>query len=66
MFLIVNYVIYGCCSARATPGAYHWSKNIAAVITQDKVIYDNLKMQIKNWSLHTCSFVITNLNFSVY
>ena len=50
----VNYVIYGCSSARTTQGVslYHYSltleENIAAVITQDRVIDDNLKSQIKN------------------
>ena len=38
----VNYIIYGCLSARTTPGAsLYWSvtleENIIAVITQDKV-----------------------------
>ena len=49
----VNYVIYGCFSARTTPGvSLYWSltleENIVAVITQDRVIDDNLKKQIKN------------------
>ena len=50
----VNYVIYGCSSARTTPGvSLYWSlitleENIIAVITQDRVIDDNLKRQIKN------------------
>ena len=44
----VNYVIYGCSSARATPrvSQYHsltQDENIVAVITQDRVIDDNLK-----------------------
>ena len=39
----VNYVIYGCSSARATPGvSLYWSltleENILAVITQDRVM----------------------------
>ena len=58
----VNYVIYGCFSARTTPGASLLSlyrsltleENIAAVITQDKVIDDNLKREIKNRTLCTC------------
>ena len=37
MMLGVNYVIYGFSSARLTPGKCCW------VITQDKVIDDNLK-----------------------
>ena len=49
----VNYVIYGCSSARLTPGVSLYrsltlEENIVAVITQDKVIDDNLKRQIKN------------------
>ena len=43
----VNYVIYGCSSARTTPGvSLYWSftleENIIAVITQDRVTDDNL------------------------
>ena len=43
----VNYVIYRCSSARATPGVSLYrscltlEENIVAVITQDKVIEDN-------------------------
>ena len=62
----VNYVIYGCSSARTTPGVslYHYSltleENIAAVITQDRVIDGNLKRQIKNQTLCTCRlFLLT-------
>ena len=45
----VNYVIYGCSSARTTPGVSLYRRlileeNIAAVITQDRVIDNNLKM----------------------
>ena len=48
----VNYVIYGCSSARLTPGvSLHQSlaleENIVAVITQDRVIDDNLKSKLK-------------------
>ena len=44
----VNYVIYGCSSARATPSVSLYrsltlEENIVAVITQDRVTYDNLK-----------------------
>ena len=44
----VNYLIYGCSSTRTTPGvSLYWSltleENIVAVITQDRVINDNLK-----------------------
>ena len=57
--------IYGCSSARTTPGVSYWSlitleENIVAVITQDRVIDDNLKRQIKNQTLCTCSlFLLT-------
>ena len=49
----VNYVIYCCSSATTTPGvSICWSftleENIIAVITQDRVINDNHKKQIKN------------------
>ena len=55
----VNYVIYGCFSARTTPGVSLYrsltqEENIVAVITQDRVINDNLKRQIKNQTLRTC------------
>ena len=58
MMPCVNYVIYGCSSARTTPGvSLYWSltleENIVAVITQDRVIDDNLKKQIKNRTLCT-------------
>ena len=48
MLLGINYVIYGCFSARTTPRvSLYWSltleENIIAVITQDRVIDDNLK-----------------------
>ena len=61
----VNYVIHGCSSARTTPGvSLHRSltleENIVAVITQDRVIDDNLKRQIKNQTLCTCRlFLLT-------
>ena len=55
----VNYLIYGCSSARTTPGVSPYrsltlEKNIFAVITQDSVIDNSLKMQIKNQTLCTC------------
>ena len=55
----VNYVIYGCSSARTTPGVSLYrsltlEENIVAVITQDRVIDDNLKRWIKNRTLCTC------------
>ena len=62
----VNYVIYGCSSARTTPGvSLYWSclmleEDIVAVITQDRVIDGNWKRQIKNRTLCTCRlFLLT-------
>ena len=62
----VNYVIYGCSSARTTPGvSLYWScltleENIVAVITQDRMIDDNLKRQSKNQTLSSCRlFLLT-------
>ena len=61
----VNCVIYGCSFARATPGISLYrsltlEENIVAVITQDRVIDDNLKRQIKNQTLCTCRlFLLT-------
>ena len=62
----VNHVIYGCSSARTTPGVSLYQscltleENIVAVITQDRVIDDNLKRQIKNQTLCTCRlFLLT-------
>ena len=54
-----NYVIYGYSSARTTPGvSLYWSlivkENIAGVITQGRMIDDNLKGQIKNKTLYSC------------
>ena len=60
----VNYVIYGCSSARTTPGVSLYrscltlEENIVAVITQDRVIDGNLKRQIKNRNLHTCRLLL--------
>ena len=61
----VNYVIYGCSSARLTPGVSLYQsltleENIVAFITQNRVIDDNLKKQIKNQTLCTCRlFLLT-------
>ena len=61
----VNYVIIGCSSARTTPRvSLHWSltleENMVAVVTQDRVIDDNFKRQIKNQTFCTCRlFLIT-------
>ena len=66
MTLGVNYVIYGCSSAITIPGVSLYRRcltlkeNIVAVITQDRVIDDNLKRQIKNQTLCTCRlFLLT-------
>ena len=55
----INYVIYGCFSARTTPGVSLYrsltlEEDIVAVITQDRVIDNSLKRQIKNQTLCTC------------
>ena len=55
----VNYLIYGCSSARTTPGvSLYWSltlkENIVVVITQDRVVDDKLKRQMENLTLCTC------------
>ena len=61
----VNYVIYYCSTARTTPGLSLYrslimEENIVAVITQDRVIDENLKRQIKNQALCTCRlFLLT-------
>ena len=58
----VNYVIYGCSSARTTTEVSLYrsfltlAKNIIAVITQNREIDDNLERQIKNQTL--CTFSI--------
>ena len=59
MILSVNYVIYGYSSARRTPGVSLYcsltlEESIVVVITQDRMIDDNLKRQIKNQTLCTC------------
>ena len=48
----VNYVIYGCSSARTTPGVSPYrsltlEENIIEVITQDRVIDGNGKDKLK-------------------
>ena len=61
----VKYVIYGCSSARTIPGVSLYQSltlegNIVVVITQDRVIDDNFKRQIKNQTLCTCRlFLLT-------
>ena len=61
----VNYVMYGCSSARTAPGVSQYrsltlEENIVAVITQNRVIDDNLKRKTKNQFLCTCRlFLLT-------
>ena len=58
----VDYGIYGCFSARTTPLYCNLTleENIVAVITQDRVIDDSLKRQIKTQTLCTCGlFLLT-------
>ena len=55
----VDYLIHSCSSARLTPGVnLYWSltlkEKIVTIITQDRVIGDNLRKHIKNQSLCTC------------
>ena len=55
----VNCLMYGCSSARTTPGvslyrSFTLEEDIVAVITQDRVIDNSLKRQIKNQTLCTC------------
>ena len=63
----VNYLMYGCSSARTTPGvslyrSFTLEEDIVAVITQDRVIDNSLKKQIKNQTLCTCrSFALTQI-----
>ena len=65
MMPAVKYVIYGSSSARKTLGVSPYrnltlEENIVAVNTQDRVLDDNLKRQIKNQTLCTCRlFLIT-------
>ena len=65
MMFDVNCVIDGCSSTRTTPGVSLYrivtlEENIFVVITQDRVIDDNLKRQIKIGILCTCRlFLLT-------
>ena len=59
----VNSVIYGCSSTTTTPiVSLYWSlildKKDAAVITQNRVIDDNFKRQIKTQHLRTCRLLL--------
>ena len=58
-------LIYGCYSARTTRGVSLYrsltlEENIVAVITQDRVIDNSLKRQIKNQTLCTCRLFALN------
>ena len=61
MISCVNYVIYGCSSARTTPEVSLFrsfltlEENIIAVISQNREIDDNLERQIKNQPVFTFS-----------
>ena len=61
----VKYIIYGCSSARTTPEVSLYQSltledNIVGVITQDRVIDNNLKRKIKDQTLCTCRiFLLT-------
>ena len=66
----VNYVIYGCFFVRATPGVSLYQSltlegNIIAVITQDSVIDDSLKTQVKNQTLCTCRLFLLTQIFNI-
>ena len=69
MMLGVNFVICGCSSVRTTPGVSLYrhcltlEENIVAVITQDRVIDNNLKRQIKNPTFCTCRLFLLALIF---
>ena len=71
MMLGVNYVVYGCSSARTTAGVSLYrsltlEENIVAVITQGRVIDDNLKREIKNQTLRTCRlFLFTKILLAI-
>ena len=58
MMLGVKYVIYGSSSARTTQGVALYQiltleENIVVVVTQDRVIDENLKRQVKNQTVCT-------------
>ena len=59
----VNHVVYVCSFAINTPGVSLYQNltlegNIVEVITQDRVIDDNLERQIKNQILRTCTLFL--------
>ena len=49
----VNHAVNNCSPLRTTSGASHWRKKNFAVITQDRLIDNNLKQQIKNRTFYT-------------
>ena len=52
----VNYVIYGCFSAKTIPGvSLYRSLKLEENIVEDRVRDNNLKRQIKNQILRTCN-----------
>ena len=60
------YLIYGCSSATTTPGVSLYrsltlEENIVAVITQDRVIDNSLKKQIKKQTLCICRLSVDYL-----
>ena len=61
----VRYVIYGCSSARTTPEVSLYQSltledNIDEVITQERVIDNNLKRKVKDQTFCTCRlFLLT-------
>ena len=65
----VNYAIYGCAYTRTTPGVSLYrsiklEENIVAAITQDRMIDDNLKRQIKNQHLGSYRLFPANICWS--
>ena len=64
----VNYAIYGCSSSRTTPGVItiqdlHTGGKTLLQLSQDRVIDDNLKRQIKNRTSHTCRLLLLTQTF---
>ena len=62
----INYIIYGCSYARTAPGVsltiqeLNTGGKILAAISQNRITDDNLKRQIKNWTLYNCRlFLLT-------
>ena len=53
----VNYVIYGCSSARSTPDISLYR----SLTLDEKYCWRNLKRQIENQTLYTCRLFLLNL-----